>query len=74
MNQARGLERVPNRRNPPIHHIGRRDDVRACVGVRARLAHESFDREVILDVTRPVNQAILAVRSERVESHVGDDA
>ena len=42
--------------------------------MRARLADEGLDRQVILHVTRLIDEAVLPVRRKRIESHVGDDS
>ena len=74
VHQARRLERRANGADAAVHHVGRGDHVRSGVRVRARLAHQRFDGEVVLHVACVVDQPVLAVRRERIESDVRDDA
>ena len=44
---ARRLERVAHRADAPVHHVARRDDVGAGLGVRQRLLHQRLDGHVV---------------------------
>ena len=74
VDQTGGLERGADGADAPIHHVGRSNHIGAGIRMRARLAHQGFDREVVLDVAGVVDQTVLTVRRERIESHIGDDA
>jgi hypothetical protein len=71
---AGGFERDADRADATVHHVRRRDDVGAGLGVRDGLLDQRFDGDVVDDVTAVVDEAVLAVRGERVERDVGDDA
>ena len=71
---ARRLERLADRADPPVHHVGRRDDVGAGLGLRQRLPHQRLDRHVVQHVAGVVDDPVLAVRRVRIERDVGDDA
>ncbi len=70
---ASRLERIANAADTTIHHVRRRDDIGARLGMRQGLAHEHLDRRIIEDVTRVVDDAVLAMGRVRVEGDVGDD-
>ncbi len=63
-----------DRADAAVHHVGRRDDVGAGLGVRDGLLDERLDGLVVDDVAGIVDQPVLAVRRERIERDVGDDA
>ena len=68
------FERVADGADAAVHHVARRDDVGAGLGVRQRLLHQRVDRDVVDDVAGVVDDAVLPVRRERVERDVGDHA
>ena len=42
------VERATQRADAPIHHVARRDGVRAGLGLGNRGAHEQFERQVVV--------------------------
>ena len=44
------LECAADRADPPVHHVGGGHHVGARIRVRARLAHQGFDGQVVLDI------------------------
>ena len=42
--------------------------------MRARLAHQGFDGQVVQHVALVIDQTVLAVGGEGIEGHIGDDA
>ncbi len=71
---ARGFERLADRADAPVHHVGRRDDVDAGLGVRQRLLDQRLQGRVVGDVAVGVEQAVLAVAGVGIERDVGDHA
>ena len=71
---ARRFQRGADRADAAVHHVRRRDDVGAGLGVRQRLLDQRFDGGVVDDVAGLVDEAVLAVRRERIERDVGDHA
>ncbi len=67
------LERPAYRTDAAVHHVGRRDDVGAGLGVGQRLPDQHGDRVVVQHVALVVDDAVLPVRRVRVERDVGDD-
>ena len=59
--------------DPPVHHVRRGDDVAAGLGLHHRLAAQERHGLVILDIAG-ADHPVMAVRSERVERHVAQDA
>jgi hypothetical protein len=74
VNVALALERRADRADAAVHHVARRHDVRARLGMRQRLAHERADRHVVHDVPGLVDDAVESVRRERIERDVRDHA
>ncbi len=74
MHQSRRLECAADGADAPVHHVGRGDHIGTRIRMRSRLAHQGFDRQVVLNVAPLVNEAVLTVRGEWIESDVGDDA
>jgi hypothetical protein len=74
VDEAGGLERVPDRADASIHHVGGRDHVGAGLGVRERLLHERRHGRVVHHVAGLVDQAVLAVAGVGIERDVGDHA
>ena len=74
MDQPCVLEGGADGADPAVHHVGRSNHVGPRVGVRARLAHQRFDGEVVLDVARRVDQPVLPVGGEGIQGDVGDHA
>ena len=68
------LERLANRLDAPVHHVRRRNDLRPGLGMRQGLAHQRIDGHIVLHVALFVEDAVLAMGSERVERDIGDDA
>ena len=68
------FERVADRADAAVHHVRRRDDVGAGLGVRQRLLDQRLDGLVVDHVAGVVDQAVLAVRGVRIERDVGDHA
>ncbi len=67
------FQRLANRLDTTIHHVRRRDHLSAGFGVGQRLADQRVDSDIVLHVSVVVENAVLAVRGERIESYVGDD-
>jgi hypothetical protein len=61
-----------NRSDPAVHHVARRHDVHAGLGLHQRLATQHVHRLVVEDVAGVVEQAVLAVAGEGIERHVGE--
>ena len=47
-------QRVPDRGDPAVHHVGRRDDIGAGPRVGERLVHEDRQRLVVVDRLGPI--------------------
>ena len=62
-----------DRADPPVHHVGGRDDVAAGLGLDDRLPLQDLDGLVVRDVA-VADHAVMAVRGERVERHVAQHA
>ncbi len=71
-NPAR-IERVADRADAAVHHVGGRDHVGAGLGLDQRLAAQDRHRLVIGDVA-VAHHAVMAMRGEGVERHVAHDA
>jgi hypothetical protein len=69
-----GFQRAADGADAAVHHVAGRDDVHTGLGLHQRLLHQHLDRLVVEDVAGVVEQAVLAVRGERVERHVGHHA
>ena len=57
-----------------VHHVGRGDDLRACVGVAQGLFHQNFDGFVVEDIAVRIGQPVLPVDGVGVEGDIGHDA
>jgi len=68
------LQHRAHRADAAVHHVARGDDVDAGLGLHARLADQHRHGGVVDDVARLVEQAVLAVRRERIERDVGHHA
>jgi hypothetical protein len=71
---VRLLERSADAADAAVHHVRRRHDVDAHLGLRQCLAHERIERHVVDDIARLVDYAVLSVRGVRIERNVGHDA
>jgi len=69
-----GLERVADRADAPVHHVGGRDDVGAGLGMGAGLAYQGVDGDVVHHVALGIDDAVLTVGGEGVQRDVGDHA
>ena len=58
---ARSLECIANRADAPVHHVRRRDDIGAGLGVAQRLFHQRRDGGVVEHVAGGVHESVLAV-------------
>ncbi len=74
MDVARGFERVAQRADAAVHHVGGRYYICTCFRMRQALPHERGDRHVVHDVPGRVDDAVLAVGGEGIERDVGHDA
>src|SRR5208282_5945408 len=76
--KAFGVERVADRADPPVHHVGGRDDVGAGARLVQGLAHEGLDRLVIENANLAsralADEAVVTVARIRIEGDVGDQA
>ena len=70
---ARGIERLADGADAPVHHVGRRDDVGTGLGLDQRLHHQPLDRCVVDDLLA-LHDAVMAVAGIGVERHIGDEA
>ena len=68
--EAVGLERGPDRADAAVHHVGRREDVAAGLGLNQRLMHQHLERPVVVDLAVD-QEPVMAVAGVRVERHVG---
>ena len=64
------IKRLTNCTDAAVHHVGRRNDVRASTSLRHSLLAEIVDSLVIHDNTVGANHAIMAHRVVRVEGDV----
>ncbi len=61
-------------RDPPVHHVGRRDDVRPRCGLHQSLLGEQLHRVVVDDIAGLVGEAVMAVGGIGIERDVGQHA
>ena len=73
MGEAGLVERVAHRADPAVHHVGGGDDVAAGSRLHHRLAAQDRHGLVVLDIAG-ADDAVMAVRGERVERHVAQHA
>ena len=73
MLEAVGVERLADRADAAVHHVGGRDDVGAGLGLDQRLQDELLDGGVVDDLVAG-HDAVMAVAGVGVERDVGDDA
>ena len=62
------------RADAPVHHVRRRNDIDAGLGVAQRLPRQRRDGQVVRHVAAGVEQAVLAMAGVGIERDVGDDA
>ena len=68
-----GIERAADGADPPVHHVGRRDDVAARLRLDDRLLDQHLDGLVVEDLAVP-EQAVMAVAGIGIERDVAQDA
>ena len=68
-----GIEAGADRRDPAVHHVGRRDDIGAGAGLVQRLADEHRDGLVVEDGVA-AQQSVVAMARIGVERDIGDEA
>ena len=68
------FQSVTDRADPPIHHVGRSDDVRSRFRLVERLADQHFDRGIVENVAGIVQQPVLPVRGIGIECDIGQHA
>ena len=72
------VERLADRGDPAVHHVGRRDDVRAGPGMADGLLAEHLDGFIVEDVQFAAgvasDDAVVAVGVIGIERDIGDDA
>ena len=71
--KLRGIERLADRADAPVHHVGGRDDVAAGFRLHQRLLDQHRDGFVVED-DAVAQQAVMAVAGEGIERHVAEDA
>ena len=71
--RPRGVERAADGADPPVHHVGRRDDVAAGVRLDERLLDQHLDGLVVEDLAVP-QQAVMAVAGIGIERDVAQHA
>ena len=64
-----GLQRGAQSADSAIHHVRRREDVAAGLGLHQALFDEAFDRGIVVD-TAVFDDAVVAVVGERIERDV----
>ena len=74
MNVTLIFEDLANGANSAIHHVAGRHNVNARCGVSQGLLLQHFYCNVVQDVARLIQQAILAVTGVGVKRNVGHDA
>ncbi len=67
-----GVELRANRAHAAVHHVGRRDGVRAGFGVRDRGLGEQLERDVVVDLTVIPDHAAVTVRHVLAKADIGD--
>ena len=70
---AGSVERPADGADAAVHHVGRRDDVGAGIGLHDGGARDLRHRLVVDDLA-VAQDAVMAVAGEGIERHVGDDA
>ena len=73
MGEAVRFERRPDRADAAIHHVRRREDVAAGLGLDQRLMDQQLERPVVVDLAVD-QETVMAVAGVGVERHVADDA
>ena len=68
--EAAVVERVADRAHAAVHHVARRNDVRARLDVRHRRAREQLERRVVRHLAVD-DHAAVSVRRVLAETHVG---
>ena len=71
---AVAFQRFADGADAPVHHVAGRHDVHTGTRMRQRLLHQGFDGDVIQHVAAVIDDAVLPVRGERVQGHIGDHA
>ena len=71
---ARPLERLADRADAAVHHVRRRDDVGAGLGLDQRLLDQDRDGVVVEHIARVVDDPVMAVRGIGIERDVGEHA
>ena len=66
------VERRAQHTDPAVHHVRRRDDVRAGAGVADRRPREQLERLVVEHASAGVEHATVPVVGVLAEAHVGD--
>ena len=64
-------ERLPDRADAAVHHVRRREDIAAGLGLVQRLAHQHLDGAVVVDLAVD-EEPVMAVAGIGVERHVAD--
>ena len=67
------VERGAQRAHAAVHHVARRDGVRARLGLRDRRAGEQLERLVVVDDAVGAQDAAVAVRGVLAQAEVGED-
>jgi len=67
------FQRIADRTDATIHHVGRRDNVGAGLRVRQGLFDQHGNGFVVQHVAAGIDQAILAMRGKRIQRDIGDD-
>ena len=68
-----GIERAADGADPPVHHVGRRDDVAARLRLDQRLLDQDLNGLVVEDFAAP-QQAVMAVAGIGIERDIAEDA
>ena len=71
--RAGRIERRADRADAAVHHVGRRDDVAAGLGLHQRLLDQHRDR-LVVDDDAVAHQAVVAVAGIGIERDVAEHA
>ena len=68
------IQRPANSAHPAVHHVRRRDDVRAGLGLNERLVDKNRARHVVEHVTALVDDSVMTMGRIGIERDVGEHA
>ncbi len=71
--KPRGIQLAADRADAAVHHVGRGDQVGAGLGVGEGGVGEEAEGGVVVNATRGIEHAAVAVGGVGAEANVGDD-